>query len=48
MTAARISLAKEIGSPVVTGKTPQAEREQIYDRFRPRGENRVQPGRKAR
>ena len=27
-------IAKEIGAPPVTGKTPQAEREQIYDRFR--------------
>jgi DNA excision repair protein ERCC-3 len=28
------AIAKEIGTPLVTGKTPQAEREQIYDRFR--------------
>ncbi|MBM3286057.1 MAG: helicase [Candidatus Eisenbacteria bacterium] len=28
------AIAEEIGSPLVTGKTPQAEREQIYDRFR--------------
>lgn len=27
-------IAKEIGAPLVTGKTPQAEREQVYDRFR--------------
>jgi DNA excision repair protein ERCC-3 len=27
-------IAKEIGAPLVTGKTPQAEREKIYDRFR--------------
>lgn len=33
------AIAKEIGAPRVTGKTPQAEREQIYDRFR-RGELR--------
>ena len=33
------AIAKEIGAPLVTGKTPQAEREQIYDRFR-RGELR--------
>jgi len=32
-------IAKEIGAPLVTGKIPQAEREQIYDRFR-RGELR--------
>jgi DNA excision repair protein ERCC-3 len=31
------AIAKEIGAPLVTGKTPQPEREQIYDRFR-RGE----------
>jgi superfamily II DNA or RNA helicase len=30
-------IAKEIGAPLVTGKTPQAERERVYDRFR-RGE----------
>ncbi len=28
------AIAKEIGAPLVTGKTPQAEREQIYQRFR--------------
>jgi DNA excision repair protein ERCC-3 len=28
------AIAKAIGAPLVTGKTPQAEREQIYDRFR--------------
>ena len=28
------AIAKEIGAPLVTGKTPQPEREQIYDRFR--------------
>jgi DNA excision repair protein ERCC-3 len=28
------AIAKEIGAPLVTGKTPQFEREQIYDRFR--------------
>lgn len=28
------AIAEEIGAPLVTGKTPQAEREQIYDRFR--------------
>ena len=28
------AIAKEIDAPLVTGKTPQAEREQIYDRFR--------------
>jgi len=33
------AIAKEIGAPLVTGKTPQAGREQIYDRFR-RGELR--------
>ena len=33
------AIAKEIGASLVTGKTPQAEREQIYDRFR-RGELR--------
>ncbi|MBI5485826.1 MAG: DEAD/DEAH box helicase [Deltaproteobacteria bacterium] len=33
------AIAKEIGVPLVTGKTPQAEREQVYDRFR-RGELR--------
>ena len=32
-------IAKEIGAPLVTGKTPQPEREQIYERFR-RGEVR--------
>jgi DNA excision repair protein ERCC-3 len=31
------AIAREIGAPLVTGKTPQWEREQIYDRFR-RGE----------
>jgi len=31
------AIAKEIEAPLVTGKTPQVEREQIYDRFR-RGE----------
>jgi len=31
------AIAKEIGAPLITGKTPQAEREQTYDRFR-RGE----------
>lgn len=33
------AIAKEIGAPLVTGKTPQSEREHIYDRFR-RGEMR--------
>jgi DNA excision repair protein ERCC-3 len=33
------AIAKEIDAPLVTGKTPQTEREQIYDRFR-RGELR--------
>ncbi len=33
------SIAKEIGAPLITGKTPQAERELTYDRFR-RGELR--------
>ncbi|MCX6637230.1 MAG: helicase-related protein, partial [Acidobacteria bacterium] len=28
------TIAREIGAPLVTGKTPQPEREQIYDRFR--------------
>ena len=28
------AIAQAIGAPLVTGKTPQAEREQIYDRFR--------------
>ncbi|MEK7369829.1 MAG: DEAD/DEAH box helicase, partial [candidate division NC10 bacterium] len=28
------AIAKELGAPLVTGKTPQPEREQIYDRFR--------------
>lgn len=28
------AIAKETGAPLVTGKTPQAEREEIYDRFR--------------
>jgi DNA excision repair protein ERCC-3 len=28
------AIAKEIGAPLITGKTPQAEREVIYDRFR--------------
>jgi len=28
------AIATEIGAPLVTGKTPQPEREQIYDRFR--------------
>ena len=28
------AIAKKIGAPLVTGKTPQAEREQIYERFR--------------
>ena len=28
------AIAKEIDAPLVTGKTPQAEREKIYDRFR--------------
>jgi len=37
--ARRAAIAKEIGAPLVTGKTPQAGREQIYDRFR-RGELR--------
>ncbi|MDT8319276.1 MAG: helicase-associated domain-containing protein [Xanthomonadales bacterium] len=31
------AIARQIGAPLVTGKTPQTEREQIYDRFR-RGE----------
>ncbi len=30
-------LARELSAPLVTGKTPQIEREQLYDRFR-RGE----------
>lgn len=33
------AIAKEIGAPLVTGKTPQPERETVYDRFR-RGELR--------
>lgn len=33
------AIAKETGAPLVTGKTPQAERERIYERFR-RGEMR--------
>ena len=33
------AIAREIGAPLVTGKTPQAEREQTYERFR-RGELR--------
>ena len=33
------AIAEEIGAPLVTGKTPQTEREQIYDSFR-RGELR--------
>ena len=28
------AIAKEIGAPLITGKTPQAERERIYERFR--------------
>ena len=32
-------LAREFSAPLVTGKTPQSEREQLYDRFR-RGEVR--------
>lgn len=28
------AIAQEIGAPLVTGKTPQPERERIYDRFR--------------
>ena len=28
------AIAREIGAPLVTGKTPQAERERIYDSFR--------------
>jgi len=28
------AIAKKIGAPLVTGKTPQTEREQIYERFR--------------
>ncbi|MCI4440315.1 DNA repair helicase XPB [Tibeticola sp.] len=28
------AIAKELDAPLVTGKTPQSEREQIYDRFR--------------
>jgi DNA excision repair protein ERCC-3 len=32
-------LARELSAPLVTGKTPQSEREQLYDRFR-RGELR--------
>jgi DNA excision repair protein ERCC-3 len=32
-------LARELSAPLVTGKTPQSEREQLYDRFR-RGEVR--------
>lgn len=28
------AIAKELGVPLVTGKTPQAEREQVYERFR--------------
>ncbi len=28
------AVAEETGAPLVTGKTPQAERERIYDRFR--------------
>ena len=31
------AIAKEIKAPLITGKTPQSEREEIYDRFR-RGE----------
>ena len=33
------AIAEETGAPLVTGKTPQAERERIYERFR-RGEMR--------
>ncbi|MBI2920758.1 MAG: DEAD/DEAH box helicase [Planctomycetes bacterium] len=33
------SLAREMSAPLVTGKTPQVEREKLYDRFR-RGELR--------
>ena len=33
------AIAKEIDAPLVTGKTPQAEREETYERFR-RGELR--------
>ena len=28
------AVAKEVGAPLLTGKTPQAEREKIYERFR--------------
>jgi DNA excision repair protein ERCC-3 len=31
------AIAQELGAPLVTGKTPQAERERVYERFR-RGE----------
>jgi DNA excision repair protein ERCC-3 len=34
------SIAKRIGAPLITGKTPNAERERIYDAFR-RGELRI-------
>jgi DNA excision repair protein ERCC-3 len=33
------TIAQEIDAPLVTGKTPQSEREQVYERFR-RGELR--------
>lgn len=33
------ALARELGAPLVTGRTPQSEREELYDRFR-RGELR--------
>jgi DNA excision repair protein ERCC-3 len=29
-----VAIAGEIGAPLITGKTPQAERELIYERFR--------------
>ncbi|MBI2876219.1 MAG: DEAD/DEAH box helicase [Candidatus Tectomicrobia bacterium] len=34
------SIARELGCPIITGKTPQRERELLYDRFR-RGEIKV-------
>jgi DNA excision repair protein ERCC-3 len=33
-------LARHVGAPLITGKTPTSERERLYDRFR-RGEERI-------
>ncbi len=35
-----VELARHVGAPLITGKTPTAERERLYDRFR-RGAERI-------